>query len=121
AYEAAGDVVAALRVALDAGREDAVERLVSQAITSGQADALLAALERGNRPAEEARVRLALGDAAAAADAFERAGRFDEAAACAEDLGDARRAGLLLERHLEAHPDDAAAGLRLGRVLARFG
>lgn len=121
AYEAGGDVVGAVRVALELGDAAALERLVALAIASGQGDVLLGALQRSGRDAEIARVHQARGDLVQAADAWKRAGTLDRAAACLEELGQVRDAGLLLERHLEAHPEDSDAAIRLGRILARFG
>ncbi len=121
AYEAGGDVVGAVRAALELGDTASVDRLVTLAIASGQGDALLQALQRAGAVADEARVHLARGDHALAASTFERAGALDRAARCLEDVGSVREAGLLLERHLQAHPSDFEAGLRLGRIVARFG
>lgn len=121
AYEAAGDLVGAVRASLEVGDSGSVDRLVTLAIASGQGDALLQALQRAGAIAEEARVHLARGDHVLAASTFERAGALDRAARCLEDVGNVREAGLLLERHLQAHPSDFEAGLRLGRIVARFG
>lgn len=121
AYEAAGDLVAAVRVAVDVADAARLDALVSRAIALGQGDALLGALTRSGRDAEVARVHAARGDLAAAARAYERAGMLDRAAQCLEDSGRARDAGLLLERHLEAYPEDAQSMWRLGQIVARFG
>jgi tetratricopeptide (TPR) repeat protein len=121
AFEAASDMVGAVRAALALDDQVAIERLVTLAIARGLGDELLQALERAGRAAEVGRVHLARGDLVPAAAAFERAGSIDRAAYCLEDAGQAREAGVLLERHLEAHPDDVEACLRLGRVVARFG
>jgi tetratricopeptide (TPR) repeat protein len=66
-------------------------------------------------------VHVARGDLQLAAAAWERGGALERAAQCLEDIGQVREAGLLLERHLETHPDDADAALRLGRIVGRFG
>jgi tetratricopeptide (TPR) repeat protein len=121
AYEAGGDVVGATRMALELADTASLERLVTLAIAQGQGDVLLQALSRAGRDAEVARVHLARGDALLAAQSFERAGMLDKAAQCLEEAGQVRESGLLLERHLELHPDDAEASLRLGRILASFG
>ncbi|HEY4220629.1 MAG TPA: protein kinase, partial [Myxococcota bacterium] len=121
AYEAGGDIVGAVRTAIEIQDAIALDRLVTLAIASGQGDALMSSLQRAGREAEVARVHVARGDHLAAALALEAAGLFDRAAQCLEDVGKAREAGLLLERHLETHSDDVDAGLRLGRILARFG
>lgn len=121
AYEAGGDLMSAVRMAIELHDAAAIDRLVTVAIAAGQGDALLVALQKAGRAAEEARVHLARGDLARAAVCFERAGQLDRAAQCHEELGAAREAGLLLERHLEVHPNDTEAGLRLGRILARYG
>jgi serine/threonine protein kinase len=121
AFEAAGDVVAAVRVAMTLGDADALHRLVSEAIATGQGDALITALQRAGRHAEVGRVYLARGEPLQAARAFEAAEAWSDAARCHEELGQAREAGVLLERWLERHPDDDGAALRLGRILARFG
>lgn len=121
AYEAGGDLVGAVRMAIELQDAAAIDRLVTVAIGSGQGDALLAALQKAGRAAEEARVHVARGDLARAAACFERAGVLDRAAECLEELGAAREAGVILERHLELHPHDTEAGLRLGRILARYG
>jgi tetratricopeptide (TPR) repeat protein len=121
AWEAAGDVVAAVRVAMTLGDADALHRLVSEAIATGQGDALITALQRAGRHAEVGRVYLARGEPLQAARAFEAAEAWSDAARCHEELGQVREAGLLLERWLERHPDDDGAALRLGRILARFG
>jgi hypothetical protein len=121
AFEAAGDVIAAVRVALTLGDVDALHRLVSEAIASGQGDALIGALQRAGRHAEVGRVYLARGEPLQAARCFEAAEAWSDAARCHEELGQAREAGVLLERWLERHPDDDGAALRLGRILARFG
>ncbi len=121
AYEAGGDIVGAVRAALELGDVTALDRLVTLAIASGQGDALIASLQRAGRDAEVARVHIARGDPLAAAELFEKAGQLDRAAECLEEAGKAREAGVLLERHLETHPGDIEAGLLLGRVVARFG
>lgn len=121
AFEAGGDLVGAVRVAIEMQETVAIDRLVTLAIAQGQSDALLASLQKAGRAAEEARVHHARGDLARAAACFERAGLLDRAAECVEELGAAREAGVLLERHLELHPGDTEAGLRLGRILARYG
>lgn len=121
AYEAGGDLVGAVRMAIELQDTTAIDRLVTVAIGAGQGDALLAALHKAGRAPEEARVHFARGDLARAASCFERAGMLDRAAECVEELGAAREAGLLLERHLELHPSDTEAGLRMGRILARYG
>lgn len=121
AYEAGGDLVGAMRMAIELHDAAAIDRLVTVAIAGGQGDELLAGLQKAGRAAEEARVHVARGDPLRAAACFERAGQLDRAAACQEELGAAREAGVLLERHLELHPGDTEAGLRLGRILARYG
>ena len=121
AFEAAGDMVSAVRVAIAADNAGAIDRLVGAAIASGQGDPLLSSLLRAGRLNEVGRLHLARGDLAAAARAFEESAALDRAAACYEELGQAREAGIVLERHLDAHPDDTTAALRLGRILARFG
>lgn len=121
AFEAGGDLVGAMRVAIELQEGAAIDRLVTLAIAQGQGDALLASLQKAGRAAEEARVHFARGDLARAASCFERAGQLDRAAECVEELGAAREAGVLLEKHLELHPGDTEAGLRLGRILARYG
>jgi tetratricopeptide (TPR) repeat protein len=121
AYEAAGDVVAAVRIAMRLGDADALHRLVSDAIAQGQGDTLITALQRAGQHAEVGRVYRARGELLAAARSFEEAQAWSEAARCHEELGQAREAGVLLERWLERHPDDDGAALRLGRILARFG
>lgn len=121
AYEAGGDLVGAVRAALELGDVASLDRLVTVAIASGQGDALLQSLQRAGRDAEVARVHVARGDLQLAAASWEKAGALDRAAQCLEDIGQVREAGLLLERHLDTHPDDAEAGLRLGRIVARFG
>jgi len=121
AFEQAGDVVAAVRVALKMGDVDALHRLVGEAIATGQGDALITALQRAGRHAEVGRVYLARGEPLQAARSFEAAEAWSDAARCHEELGQAREAGVLLERWLERHPDDDGAALRLGRILARFG
>ena len=120
AYEAAGDVVAAMRVAIAAGDAAAVERVVGRSIQDGTADALLASLMKVGRDAEAARIYAARGDLALAAERYEAAGQYDKAAECMEEDGDLRRAGVLLERWLEREPGDPSASLRLGRILSRF-
>jgi tetratricopeptide (TPR) repeat protein len=120
AYEAADDVVAAMRVALRKGDSEAVERIVAHATSSGRADPLLGMLEQGERHAEVARIHLVRGDLELAAEAFERAGRWGDAASAREQMGDLRAAGVLYERHLEADPDHPASCLALGKILARF-
>lgn len=125
AYEAGGDIVGAVRAALEIGDAANVDRLVTAAIAAGQGDALLSAVQRAGAAAMpsliEGRVQLARGDHALAAAAFERAGALERAALCLEEAGSVREAGLLLERHLASHPSDVEAGLRLGRIVARFG
>lgn len=121
AYEAGGDLVGAVRAALELGDAASLDRLVTVAIAQGQGDALLHSLQRAGRDAEVARVHVARGDLQLAAASWERAGALDRAALCLEDIGQVREAGVLLERHLDTHPDDAEAGLRLGRIVARFG
>jgi tetratricopeptide (TPR) repeat protein len=121
AYEAAGDIVAAVRIAMRLGDADALRRLVSDAIAAGQGDTLITALQRAGQHAEVGRVYKARGELLAAARSFEEAQAWSEAARCHEELGQAREAGVLLERWLERHPDDDGAALRLGRILARFG
>lgn len=121
AYVAGGDIVSAVRVALAMGDGARIDALVGHAIAIGRGEALLASLQRARRHLEVARIHLARGDLQAAAEAFERGEALDRAAQCLEDAGDTRAAGLFLERHLESHPDDAEAALRLGRIVARFG
>jgi tetratricopeptide (TPR) repeat protein len=121
AFELAGDIVAAVRVALKMSDVDALHRLVGEAIATGQGDALITALQRAGRHAEVGRVYLARGEPLQAARSFEAAEAWSDAARCHEELGQAREAGVLLERWLERHPDDDGAALRLGRILARFG
>jgi serine/threonine-protein kinase len=121
AWEAAGDVVAAVRVALTLPDDGSLDRLVGDAIARGMGDALLPVLSKAGRHREVGRLWRARGEPAAAARALEDAGSLAEAAACHEELGDARQAGLLLERWLDLHPDDEDAAVRLGRILARFG
>src|SRR5882762_5814257 len=62
AFEAGGDVVSAVRVALEIGDAPVLDRLVTLAIASGLGDALMASLQRAGRDAEVARVHLARGD-----------------------------------------------------------
>jgi hypothetical protein len=121
AYEAAGDVLAAVRVALALHDDGTLDRLVGEAIARGLGDALLTSLTKASRHREAGRVWRARGDLKAAAAALVDAGALDEAAACLEELGDVRAAGQLLERWLDDHPDDEDAAVRLGRILARFG
>ncbi len=120
-FEDAGDVVAAVRVAIALDDVDVIERLVGDAITRGLGDVLIGALTKAGRFREVGRVYIARGEWLLAARAFEEAGALSEAARCHEELGGAREAGLLLERWIERHPDDDNASLRLGRILARFG
>jgi serine/threonine-protein kinase len=121
AFEAASDVVGAVRSAIEVPDLVALDRLVTLAIATGKGDELLVHLVRSGRAAEEARVRLARGEPVLAAEAFERAGSLDRAAHAMEEAGKPREAGLLLERHLEDHADDVEGALRLGRILSRFG
>lgn len=120
-FEAAGDVVAAVRVCITTGDVNALHRLVGEAIATGQGDTLITALQRAGRHAEVGRVYQARGEWQQAARALEAAEAWSDAARCHEELGLAREAGLLLERWLERHPEDDGAALRLGRILARFG
>jgi tetratricopeptide (TPR) repeat protein len=120
-FEAASDVVGAVRVAIAMGDMSALARLVGEAIRTGRGDALITALSKAGRHVEVGRVYAARGEHVAAAQAFEAGGALSDAARCYEDLGEIREAGLFLERWLEQHPDDEGAALRLGRILARFG
>ncbi len=120
-FEQAGDVVAAVRVAITLSDDAALDRLLGDAITRGLGDVLLGSLQRAARHKEIGRVYLARGEHLLAARAFDDAGAWSDAARCFEELGNAREAGLYLERWLELHPDDDGAALRLGRILARFG
>jgi tetratricopeptide (TPR) repeat protein len=120
-FEAAGDVVGAVRVAIALQDTDALERLVGDAIARGLGDTLLTSLVKANRHAEVGRVYVARGELLLAARAYEAGGLFADAARCHEELGASREAGVLLERWLEQHPHDDVAALRLGRILARFG
>ncbi len=121
AYESAGSIVDAARMAVTLHDGVALDRLVTLAIARGQGDQLLNHLNRGDFFAEAARVHLARGDLTAAAASYEAAGLLDRAATCHDDAGDLRAAGLLLERHLLTQPRDADASIRLGRILSRFG
>jgi hypothetical protein len=121
AYEAGGDVVAAVRVALALRDDGTLDRLVGEAIARGVGDALLGAMKKAGRHREVGRVWRARGDLQAASAALVEANAHNEAAACCEELGDMRAAGLLYERWLEEHPDDVGAAVRLGRIVARFG
>ena len=114
AFEAAGDLAAAVGAAAAVADGASLDRLVSAAIAARQGDAILAVLQRAGAAAEEGRVHLARGDHLLAAASFERAGALDRAALCLEEAGEAREAGLLLERHLGAHPER-----RRGRAAAR--
>lgn len=120
-FEAAGDLVAAVRVAIAMSDMSALHRLVVDAIARGQGDALIGALQRAGRFVEVGRVYVARGEPLAAAQAFVQGQAWSDAARCHEDLGQMREAGLLLERWLERHPEDDGAAVRLGRILARFG
>jgi tetratricopeptide (TPR) repeat protein len=120
-FEAAGDIVGAVRTAIALQDIDAIERLVGDAIARGLGDTLLTSLVKANRHAEVGRVYVARGELLLAARAYEVGGLFADAARCHEELGGAREAGVLLERWLELHPHDDVAALRLGRILARFG
>jgi len=120
-YEAAGDLPAAVRAAIVMGDTSAIARLVHEAIARGQGDSLISSLQKAGRHAEVGRVLVARGELHAASQAFVAGEAYSDAARCHEELGEAREAGLLLERHLERHPNDDDAALRLGRVLARFG
>ncbi|MDP2345753.1 MAG: protein kinase [Deltaproteobacteria bacterium] len=120
-FEAASDVVSAVRVAITLDDNSALERLVGDAITRGLGDVLIGSLQKAGRHREVGRVYQARGEHLLAARAFDDAAAWSDAARCWEELGNAREAGLLLERWLEMHPDDDKAALRLGRILARFG
>jgi tetratricopeptide (TPR) repeat protein len=120
-FEAAFDLVAAVRIAIAMGDMSALHRLVGDAIARGQGDALIGALHKANRFVEVGRVYVARGEPVAAATAFEQGEAWSDAARCHEDLGQIREAGLLLERWLDRHPEDDGAAIRLGRILARFG
>jgi len=73
------------------------------------------------RLADAALLRDRAGDVAGAAALYERAGELLEAARLLESAGELRDAGRLYEKHLRESPDDGAAALRLGIILARFG
>lgn len=120
-FEAAGDLVSAVRIAIAMGDMSALHRLVGDAIARGQGDALIGSLHKASRFVEVGRVYLARGEPVAAATAFEQGEAWSDAARCHEDLGQIREAGLLLERWLDRHPEDDGAAIRLGRILARFG
>jgi tetratricopeptide (TPR) repeat protein len=120
-FEHAGDIVSAVRVAITLNDNNAIDRLVTEAIARGLGDALIGSLLKAGRHREVGRVYLARGEHMTAARAFDDAGAWSDAARCYEELGNAREAGVFLERWLELHPDDDQAALRLGRILARFG
>ncbi len=120
-FELAGDVVAAVRVAIVVNDAAALDRLVGDAIAKGLGDVLIGSLQKAGRHKEVGRVYLARGEHQQAARAFDEAGAWSDAARCFEEMGNAREAGVYLERWLELHPDDDGAALRLGRILARFG
>jgi eukaryotic-like serine/threonine-protein kinase len=120
AYEAAEELVGAMRVALRRSDAAAIERIVERATKTGKADALIDMLQRELRHGEVARIHQARGDLELAATSYREAQRFYEAALCLEDMGDLRGAGVLFERHLDADPSHPGACLHLGRILARF-
>src|SRR5688572_16390500 len=62
AFEAGGDVVGAVRAALELADSAALDRLVTLAIAHGHSDAVLQWLQKAGSVAAEARVYLAKGD-----------------------------------------------------------
>jgi len=120
AYEDADDVVGAMRMALVLENQAAVDRVVTRALRSGKAEALVGALRQGKRLTEVGRIHLVSGDLEAAALAFEEGGALLDAAKAREQMGALRAAGVLYERYLDTHVHDAEASFRLGRILCRF-
>jgi serine/threonine protein kinase len=120
AFEKGSAVKDALRVALRTGDDQALERLVSQALRTGIVEYLLIQLEREKRFDLIGKVHRACGEMESAAKGFEKAEMYFDAGQARAELGDLRRAGVLYEQHLALHPKDANALYHLGRILVSF-
>lgn len=124
AYVAAGDAPAAVRCAARAGQPQDERTVLEEVRRFADGPALCAAAQAA-QAVGRADLAAPLWDAAGAVDeaaeAYEATGQLATAARRRLAVGHHRAAGMLLERHLQAYPADAAAALELGTVLARFG
>lgn len=120
AFDAADDVLGALRVATRRGADEEVRRRLPLVIHRSLVGPAKTLLERSAKHAALAWLCEATGELEAAARHYRLAGQPMESARVLEQCGRTREAGEEYENALKLDRENADAHLRLGRLLARF-
>jgi len=123
AARTAGDLLAAIRFALDAGDRTLLDSLVRETSVGDVGRSIRAAetlAERGEA-AQASRLFVSAGEDARGAEVLSAAGEHGAAAEILERAGHLRDAGIACEERLRTDPDDAETAVRLARILLGFG